>query len=103
MRITVHDLRHIFVTDRQSDPSAPGPGTEAAARGMLHSSRMWTSGPYDLGRERRQVEERAEGMQAYRQHRLQLAGSRAGGARNGGAAGSDGEGEQEGEEEAADP
>jgi hypothetical protein len=80
LKITVHDLRHIFVTDRQSDPSAPGPSMESAARGMLHSSRMWLSGPYDLGRERRQVEERAADMAQYRQHKLQRLESRRGGA-----------------------
>lgn len=101
--ITVHELRHVFVTDRQSDPSAPGPSMEAAARGMLHSSRMWTNGPYDLGRERRQVEQRAADMVQYRRHRLaqargEGAGPGAGAGGGSGAAASAGEqGGSEGE------
>lgn len=68
----LHKLRHVFVTDRQADPTGtPGPEMGAAARGMLHSPAQWTSGPYDLGRERRQMQQYAADMAEYRAHKMQ--------------------------------
>ena len=63
---------------------------DTAARGMLHSSRMWNS-TYDLARERREVEQHADGMGQYRQHRLERARAARAGA--GGAAAMREEGE----------
>lgn len=63
--VTLHNLRHVFVTSMMSNPGQPGPSIEAGAAGMLHSPRMWTEGPYDKGKRRRLQAANSVGVRDY--------------------------------------
>ena len=67
--ITLHQLRHLFITDRQDNPRAPGPNRAAAAAAMLNSPAQWTA-VYDRRVKRRRMEEAVAGMAAYRAAKL---------------------------------
>ena len=63
--ITLHQLRNLFITHRGDNPSLPGPSQAAAAASMLHSPAQWPAF-YDLHHRRRQMEQTATGMAAWR-------------------------------------
>ena len=63
--ITLHQLRNLFITHRGDNPSLPGPSQAAAAASMLHSPAQWPAF-YDLHHRRRQMEQTAIGMAAWR-------------------------------------
>jgi hypothetical protein len=67
--ITLHNVRHLFITDRRDDPTAPGPSTASAAAAMLHSPAQWGA-VYDKRAQRRRMTEAVEGMEAYRAAKL---------------------------------
>ena len=68
--VPLHKLRSVFVTDRMDNPDVPGPSMQSAAAAMLHSTRQWVEGPYDLHRKRRLMTDGAAGLQRYRDHQL---------------------------------
>lgn len=72
--VTLHQLRHIFITDRQDDPTAAGPSKAAAAAAMLNSPAQWDA-KYDDRFKRRYMVESTQGMAAYRAEKLRKVGT----------------------------
>ena len=66
--------RHIFVVDRRSQPSMPGPVDEHAAVVMGNSTQQWDHGIYDVSQFETAAQHAVDGMSAWRSaHQQQFA------------------------------